>query len=269
MGKRGGGSGGGAGGGSGYPQMQFSMMVPMTPVVKWLIIVCVAIWLVFQVIVEQYLLSTPQITFLFGLVPLSVIQKFYVWQLFTYIFLHSFNPLHILFNMLLLWWLGSELEQRWGSKFFLSFFLVSGVGAGIIYTAVIFLHAAITHSFTGFTNPVVGASGAIFGLMLAYGMIFGERVVYFMMVFPMRAKYFVLILGGMEVVTLLNSGIGGSDVANLAHLGGIASGYIFLRLYTKFQQSKWRKQSGKRGRGLRLVVNNDGKDKKDGPKYWN
>jgi len=252
--------------------MQFGMMMPMTKVVKWLIITTVAIWLVLQVIVEQYFLAGPKVTYLFGLVPMSVIKNFYIWQFFTYIFLHSLNPLHILFNMLLLWWLGSELEQRWGSKFFLSYYLVSGVGAAIIYTLVILAHGLITGSFAGFTNPVVGASGAIFGLMLAYGMIFGERVVYFMMVFPMRAKYFVMILGAMEVVTLLNSGIGGSDVANLAHLGGIAAGYIFLKSYTAFQQSKWRKQSGRRGRGLHLVVNNDRKEKKDskdGPRYWN
>lgn len=255
-----------------YPQMQFSMMVPMTPVVRWLLIISVAVWLVLQVIVEKYFLSGPIITYLFGLVPLSVVQNFYLWQPLTYIFLHSFNVFHILFNMLLLWWLGSELEQRWGSKFFLSYYLVSGVGAGILYTLAILIHGLVTGSFSGFTNPVVGASGAIFGLMLAYGIIFGERIVYFLMVFPMRAKYFVMILGAVEVVTLLNSGIGGSDVANLAHLGGLASGYIFLRTYTKFQQRKWRKQSGRRGRGLRLVVNNDRKDEKDGkdgPRYWN
>ncbi len=259
-------------GNRGTPPMQMGMMMPMTKVVKWLMIVSVAIWLVFQVIIERYFLSSPQVTYVFGLVPLSVIKSFYVWQFATYIFLHSLNPMHILFNMLLLWWLGSELEQRWGSKFFLTYFLVSGIGAAVIYTAVIFLHGLITGSFAGFTNPVIGASGAIFGLMLAYGMIFGERVVYFMMVFPMKAKFFVIILGAMEVVTLLNSGIGGSEVANLAHLGGIAAGYIFLKSYTAFQQSKWRKQSGGRGRGLRLVVNNDRKEEKkdgDGPKYWN
>ncbi len=252
--------------------MQMGMMMPMTKVVKWLMIVSVTIWLVFQVIIEKYFLSSPQVTYIFGLVPLSVIKSFYIWQFATYIFLHSLNPMHILFNMLLLWWLGSELEQRWGSKFFLTYFMVSGIGAGVIYTAIIFLHGLITGSFSGFTNPVIGASGAVFGLMLAYGMIFGERVVYFMMIFPMKAKFFVIILGAMEVVTLLNSGIGGSDVANLAHLGGIAAGYMFLKSYTLFQQSKWRKQSSGRGRGLRLVVNNDRKEEKkdgDGPKYWN
>jgi len=255
--------------GSRDPQMQFNMMVPMTPVVKWLVIAIVTIWLVLQVIVERYFLNEPLITYFFGLVPLSVVQKFFIWQIGTYMFLHSYNIFHIVFNLLLLWWLGSELEQRWGSRFFLTYYLVSGIGAGAIYTLCILAHGLITGSFAGFTSPVVGASGAIFGLMLAYGIIFGERVVYFMMVFPMRAKYFVMILGAIEVATLLNSGIGGSDVANLAHLGGIASGFLFLQGYTRFQQRRWRKQSGRRGRGLRLVVNNDRKDKKDGPRYWN
>ena len=116
---------------------------------------------------------------------------------------------------------------------------------------------------------MVGASGAVFGLLLAYGMIFGERIVY-LVFFPMRAKYYVMILGAVEAATLLNNG-GRSNVANLAHLGGIAAGYLFLQGYTRFQQSRWRKQSSKRsGRGLRLVVNNGKKDEeKDGPKYWN
>lgn len=259
-------------GNRGYPQMQFSMMVPLTNVVKWLIIVNVAVWVVFQVIIERYFLSQPLITMLFGLVPVSVIQDFFVWQLGSYMFLHSFNVFHIVFNMLLLWWLGSELEQRWGSRFFLTYYLASGVGAGLIYTMGLLLHGAFTGSYTGWGSPVVGASGAIFGLMLAYGIIFGERIVYFMMVFPMRARYFVMILGAVEVATLLNSGVGGSGVANLAHLGGLASGYIFLKSYTRFQQMRWRKQPGRRGRGLRLVVNNDDKEKnkkKDGPRYWN
>lgn len=260
MGKRGGGP---------YPQMQFNMMVPMTPVVRWLIIISVVVWLGLQVIVEGYLLREPSITWLFGLVPRNVLSQFYIWEFVTYIFLHSKNIFHIVFNMLLLWWLGSELEQRWGSKFFLAYYLVSGVGAGIIYAVVVLIHGLITNSMTVWTVPVVGASGAIFGLMLAYGIIFGERVVYFMMVFPMRAKYFVMILGAVEVATLLNSGIGGSDVANLAHLGGIVSGFLFLQGYTRFQQRRWRKASGRRGRGLRLVVNNDKKEEKDGPRYWN
>lgn len=265
MGRRGGGQGGGS------PQMQFSMMVPVTPVVRWMIGLSVGIWLVGQVIVEGYILGQPTLTWLFGLVPQNVLTKFFVWEFVTYIFLHSRNVFHIVFNMLLLWWLGAELEQRWGSKFFLLYYMVAGIGAGIIYTLVVLIHSLVIGPSTILSTPVVGASGAIFGLMLAYGMIFGERVVYFMMVFPMRAKYFVTILGAVEVVTLLNNGLEGGDVANLAHLGGIAAGFLFLKAYTQFQQRKWRKQADRRGRGLRLVVNNDDKkdDKGGGPKYWN
>ena len=262
---------GGGGGGGGYPpQMQFSMMVPVTPVVRWLIGISVGCWLILQVIVEGYVLGSRDITWTMGLVPHNLLSKFYVWELFTYMFLHSQNVFHIVFNMLLLWWLGSELEQRWGSRFFLLYYLVSGVGAGIIYGAVVLIHGVIAGPSAVWTTPVVGASGAIFGLMLAYGIIFGERIVYFMMVFPMRAKWFVTILGAVEVVTLLNNGIGGGDVANLAHLGGLASGFLFLQVYTRFQQRRWRKQTDRRGRGLKLVVNNDKKDEKGGgPKYWN
>jgi membrane associated rhomboid family serine protease len=252
------------------PQMQFNMMVPVTPVVRWLIGISVAIWLFGQVIGEGYLLHEPVLTYTFGMVPANFIQKFFLWEPLTYIFLHSRNVFHILFNMLLLWWLGAELESRWGSRFFLMYYLVSGIGAGIIYGfSVLFYFLIFGHSSV-MNAPVVGASGAIFGLMLAYGIIFGERVVYFMMVFPMRAKYFVMLLGGVEAVTLLNNGMTG-DVANLAHLGGLASGFLFLRGYTYFQQRKWRTKSDKRGRGLKLVVNNDKKDdeKGGGPRYWN
>lgn len=268
-------------------------MVPITPAVKVIIAVCVVVWLLLQVIVEKYFLSQPLITYGLGLVPLSVIEKFSIWQVFTYQFLHSYNVFHIVFNMLLLWWLGSELESRWGSKLFTAYYLISGTGAGILYVLVMAIHGAITGTFSGWTMPVVGASGSVFGLMLAYGILFGERIVYFMMVFPMRAKWFVVILGAVEVATLLNSGIGGSQEANLAHLGGLASGFLFLRGYTWWQQRRWRNKASKRGRGLKLVVDNDRPDgdgspggkgpgdgggsggggssggKGSGPKYWN
>lgn len=255
---------------SSYPQMQFNMMIPVTPVVRWLIGINVFVWLVLQVIVEGYFLSQPYITYIFGLVPENVFSKFFLWEPVSYMFLHSRNVFHIVFNMLLLWWLGSELEQRWGSRFFLTYYLATGLGAGLIYIVATLIYAFVAGPTPLLTIPVVGASGAIFGLLLAYGIIFGERVVYFMMVFPMRAKYFVMILGAVEVATLLNNGVGG-DTANLAHLGGLLSGYLFLKGYTRFQQKRWRKQSDRRGRGLKLVVNNDRKDeeKGGGPRYWN
>jgi len=99
----------------GSSQMQ---VVQITPVVKRLIIVNVAIWLLLQVIIEQYFLTGQPILRTFALIPGSVVQSFYIWQPFTYMFLHSHSITHVVFNMLMLWWFGAELEQRWGSKFF-------------------------------------------------------------------------------------------------------------------------------------------------------
>ncbi|MGE3975197.1 MAG: rhomboid family intramembrane serine protease [Bdellovibrionales bacterium] len=242
------------------PQMQMS--VPFTPVVKKLMIAHVGIWLIGQVIVEQYFLKEQQLTTFFGLIPELLITKFFVWQPLTYMFLHSTDGItHILFNMLLLWWLGSELEQQWGKRFFTLYYIVCGVGAAVLYTIAILVFSLATEKVQPLFTPVVGASGAIFGLMLAYGIIFGERTVYFFFVFPMKARIFVMILGGIEVVMLLNNGVGGSNVANLAHLGGLITGFLFLITWTRIQ----RRQS-KAGRGkLKLVVNND----KEQPKYWN
>ncbi len=259
---------GGRGGGG--PQMQFSMIAPVTPVVKALLIANLSIWIVLQLIVERFIFKDLSLTYIFGLVPNNVVTKFFVWEFGTYMFLHSSNVFHIVFNMLMLWWLGGELEQRWGSKFFLVYYLVSGIGAAVLYTFVVYGYSFFFGPTLVWTERVIGASGAIFGLLVAYGTIFGERIMYFMMLFPMRAKYFVMILGAVEIVTLLNQGVEGGDVANLAHVGGLVAGFLFLRGNQFVQQRQWRKQSGRRGRGLKLVVNNEGKkDEKDGPRYWN
>lgn len=246
-------------------------MAPLTPMVKKLIIVNVAIWLVFQVIIEQYFLTGAPLTSYLSLRPAFIIEKFYVWQFFTWMFLHSLSITHIVFNMLMLWFFGGELEQRWGAKFFLTYYLVSGVGAAFVYVICMAVYSVVTGAVDGLYAPVVGASGAIFGVLLAYGILFGERTILFFFVFPMKVKFFVMIIGAIEVVSLLN--VGQSNVANLAHLGGLVSGYLFLIIWTKKQQKKRAEGKGKRkGRGnLRLVVNNDQgeSDDKNGPKYWN
>jgi len=247
----------------GGPQMQ--MVPPLTKMVKRLIIANVFCWIFLQIILESYVLSGQPITSLFGLVPELVVGRFFIWQPFTYMFLHSASDVgHIVFNLLLLWFMGADLEIRWGSKFFLIYYLVCGVGAAVLYTFVVLIYSLITGSVQPLLMPVVGASGALFGILLAYGIVFGERMVYFFFIFPMKAKVFVAIIGCIEVVMLLLSGIGGSRVANLAHLGGIASGFLFLTFYTKWQQRKRGGGSSKKGRAkLKLVVDNDS------PKYWN
>jgi membrane associated rhomboid family serine protease len=246
--------------------MQFQLMVP-GPVVKRLIIINVAIWVVLQLILEGLILGTPYVTIYFGLIPKTVIENFFIWQFFTYMFLHATNPMHVLFNMISLWFFGSELEMRWGSRLFLGFYIFSGVGAAFIYVFTL----AMWGLFKGaeplaYMQPVVGASGAVFGILLAYGVLFGERMVYFFGAFPIQARYFVAIIGAIEVVSLIGNGTSGG-VANLAHLGGLVSGAAFLFGWTRLQQLKWRKGGASR-RNLKLVVNKDTKSD-DGPKYWN
>lgn len=243
---------------------------PFTKIVKILVIANVACWLGLVVVLDKF--AGLPMTKWFGLQPYLFIQNFQVWQAFTYMFLHHpENIFHVVFNMLILWMFGSELEAHWGRKFFLSYYMVSGVGAGIIYSFVaLFYFLFVNPSSTVMLQNVIGASGAVFGLILAYGIVFAERQIYFMGIFPMKAKHFALILGGIEVVTLINAGFR-SEVANLAHLGGLLSGFFYLWGYTKFKSQKKRGKTGsgkKRGRNLRLVVDNE-KPSSSEPKYWN
>lgn len=255
----------------GYYQFQ------ITKSVKWLIITNLAIWLVLQLIIEQYVMGgaagSMAISRLFALYPGKVVMDFMFWQPLTYMFMHSMNVSHLVLNMMMLWFIGTELEQRWGSRFFLAYYLISGFGAGLIYCFGMAVYFLVTGSQQGLMVPVIGASGAIFGLLLAYGILFGERILHFMMIFPMKAKYFVMILGAVEIVSMLAAGAsgGGGDVAYLAHLGGLASGYLTLLGWTALQRRQWLKKSNKKKSGnLRLVVDNEKPDpRKDGPKYWN
>lgn len=239
---------------------------PLTPAVKWLLIINVAIWFVFQVILEGFL----RIPFSsnFGLYPGKVLFNFHIWQLVTYMFLHSLQVTHILFNMLMLWFFGAELEQRWGTKFFLTYYFACGIGAAILYCLGVWGYALFTGSQIGMVVPVIGASGAIFGLLLAQGILFGERIVYFFMLFPMKTRFFVALMGFVQLASMMTSGVSGGEVAYLAHLGGLVSGYIFLKVKSMMDRSGWKKKPNKnKGRNLRLVVNNEKNDKP--PKYWN
>lgn len=240
---------------------------PLTPVVKWLLIVNVGIWFVLQVLLEGFM-RFP-VTPLFAMYPGKVLFDFNIWQLFSYMFMHSMQVTHILFNMLMLWFFGAELEQRWGSKFFLTYYLICGVGAAILYCLGMWTYTLITGSQAGLVIPVVGASGAVFGLLLAQGLLFGERVVYFFMIFPMKTKYFVMLMGLIELASLMTSSVAGGEVAYLAHLGGLVAGYICLKTRGWYKDRDLRKKSGPKGKGrnLRLVVDNEKETKS--PKYWN
>lgn len=243
--------------------------MPLTPVVKILIISNVALWATLVLIGQGMIMQEPLIFQWFGLVPFQVISEFWLWQIFTYMFIHSNSVFHVFFNMLILWMFGGELESRWGGRFFLTYYLVCGIGAGLIYLVSIGIYALLGGNALYLQQPVVGASGAVFGLLVAYGILFGERTIYFMMMFPMKARYFVMIIGALEFFTLMSSGFG-SGVANMAHLGGLISGFLFLAFYSKWKGRRLRKKTHRHGRRLKLVVDNDNTDDpKNGPRYWN
>ena len=183
----------------------------------------------------------PVLTGLLGLQPRLVMHG-WIWQLATYMFLHG-GLGHILFNMLALWMFGTELERIWGTRYFLKFYFVTGIGAGILTVAVSFLPFDFTSPLYG--ANVIGASGAIYGLLLAYGLSFPERRIYMYFVFPIPARIFVLIMGAIAFYSSLG-GTGGG-VANATHLGGLLVGYLFLKsarvhplAEVKYRYLKWK-----------------------------
>lgn len=242
-------------------------MAPLTPVVKKILIAMGVIWVVVQLVLDKYF--HLGISRWFILHPGLVIYKFWIWQTFTYIFFHSDSPMHILFNGLMLWMVGSELEKHWGSRFFTTYFVTCGIGAALVYCLGVSLYALFTGDPRPLEIPVEGASGALFGLLVAYGIVFSERVIYFMGLFPLKAKYFALIAAALDFSSLLTNGIVGTEVASLAHLGGALVGFVFLWVHTRMKLGKTRSKL-KKQTSLRLVVDNEKSPKEDkGPKYWN
>ena len=185
---------------------------PITFAVKWIIILNVG----------AFLVSTfmPELIGYFGLTPKLVVTRGWIWQLATYMFLHA-GALHLLFNMLGIWMFGVELERLWGTKFFVRYYAVTGIGAAITTILVALLPFAITRAT--YNTVTVGASGALFGILLAFAMYYPERPILMALIFPIPAKYFVIIIGALSYF----SSPGG--VAHAAHLGGLIFGYLFLR----------------------------------------
>ena len=252
-------------------QSSMQMMIPRTtPCVKILIIVNLVCWFLLISVIQSFFMKTETIYHLFGFVPSAVSNSFFIWQFFTYMFLHSSGLFHILFNMMVLWMFGSELEQLWKKKFFLIYYLVCGVGSALFYFVGVTLYSTFGGSNSAVMDiPVVGASGAVFGLLLAYGLIFGDRLVLFMFIFPMRARTFTILIAAVELMTMLNSGFG-SPVANLAHLGGLLSGFLFLNFRSVLQRLQ-AKSFLKQRKSFKVLKGDGEQEEKDSssPKYWN
>jgi membrane associated rhomboid family serine protease len=220
----------------------------ITPGVKLLVLTCAGVFLV-QTFAGIFFGqgATAWINHFFGLVPLGPIPGLRIWQPFTYIFLHG-DLLHLLMNMLWLWMFGRELELVWRKKRFLNFFFLCGVGAGLIEVLVKTIPMFWGHRPSDI--PTIGASGAIFGILMANAVLFPDRRVWLFplpVAIPMRP--YVAVIGAIEFFFTLGSG--GDSVAHLCHLGGMLIAYVYLRrgsfLYSvRNSVTDWKAQRNKR-----------------------
>jgi membrane associated rhomboid family serine protease len=201
-----------------YRQAAYSFGPPLTPVVKRLIIITTATFLLTYVPQQLFGWSAPYAWF--ALHPYDVLHYHYLWQLVTYMFLHG-SFFHIIFNMLALWMFGSDLESLWGRDKFLFYYFLTGIGAAIFDVAVNAVFPA------GFGSATIGASGAVYGLLLAYGLLFPDRPIFLYFLIPIKAKWFVLIFGAIELFS--SFGQQGSSIDHIAHLGGMLFGFLYLR----------------------------------------
>lgn len=188
---------------------------PMTPAVRALIALNVVGYLL--------PLMGPSLTLWLGLVPALVVERWWVWQPATYLFLHG-GLFHLLFNMLALWMFGVDLERVWGTRFFVRFYFVTGIGAALTTLAVSLLPFAFAEAL--YASVTVGASGAIYGLLVAFAMMYPHRPIYLYMLFPIPARVFVLIIGAISFLSSVTEPRGG--VAHATHLGGLVVGYMYL-----------------------------------------
>jgi membrane associated rhomboid family serine protease len=204
---------------------------PVSPAVKWIIIA--------NIVMFVATLAYQPIVRVLGLNPSFVVERGWIWQLATYMFLHG-GVFHILFNMLGIWMFGTELERLWGTQFFVRFYAITGIGAGLTVVTVCLLPFDATSAEYGLWT--IGASGALYGLLMAFALHFPERPILMFLLFPIPAKYFVIIIGAIAFL----SGPGG-QVSNTAHLGGLLFGYLYLRggrgglmAEVKYRYLKWK-----------------------------
>jgi rhomboid family protein len=187
----------------------------LPPGVKWLLIANTAVFLL------CYFGGRPlqdHVAVLLALSADAAIRTFMIWQVFTYMFVH-FGLMHLLFNMLALWMFGTPIEQSWGTRRFLKFYLLCGVVAGVC--------VLIVNMLVGdWRTPTLGASGGVFGLLVAFGILFPDTMILMFFIFPMKAKYAVMIYVAIELLATFGPNTG---VSTIAHLGGAAFAYVSLK----------------------------------------
>jgi membrane associated rhomboid family serine protease len=239
-------------------QATISFGPPMTRMVKQLIIVTSAVFVATYVLgslpfeaAQLYLWAYPKAYL--GLSPYYVIHPpFLIWQPVTYLFLHA-GFWHIILNLLFLWMFGSDLERLWGSRQFLFYFFLTGVGAGVF-------DVLVDHNSK---IPTVGNSGAVYGVLLAYGLLFPDRPIFLWFVIPIKAKWFVMMMALIELVSSWSEP--GSGISHVAHLGGMLFGFLYLRgsripFQWQGRYQEWRRRRLRRKFELYMRDHEKGKD---------
>ncbi len=192
---------------------------PFSGLVKRLILINAAIYLltlVLKVVSPQLL---REMILFFGLIPGQVLSG-WLWQLASYSFLHA-DLLHVLYNMLIVWMFGAQLESAWGRRKFLHLYFASVIGAAVVTVAL-----ALAGVLVRMNTATIGASGAAYGILAAFAAVYGERrIIIFPLPLPLKAKHWVVFLVFLSLVGALE---GGGDVAHVAHLGGLLFGYLYV-----------------------------------------
>lgn len=251
------------------PRMRFDWRGFITPAVKILVLTCAGVFLL-QSLVELFfgrLAEYQQITLRFGLVPSAAIQGLRIWQPVTYIFLHG-GLWHLLINMLMLWMFGRELEVVWGKQRFTNYFFLCGVGAGLITLIVNCIPLFWGRHLSDV--PTIGASGAIFGILIANAILFPERRIWLFplpIMIPMRP--FVAVMAAIEFFSTL--GTTGDGVSHFCHLGGMLVGWLYLRrgsflFRVRNEMADWRYQRNRKKFEVYMKKNRD--NPPSDPDHW-
>ncbi len=237
------------------------MQLRITETVKRLLIVYLVIFVIHHAI-DQFF--GGHFASWFALIPNSVFHGS-VWQLFTYGFLHA-GVMHLVLNLLILAFIASDIESVWGRRKLLTYYFFCVTLAGVFY---LFTQALLDNPHY-LSRPMVGASGGIYGLLLAYGVLFPNNQMLMMMIFPMRARQFVWVLAAIEFLQASFSGQGG--LSAIAHLSGMGAGYLFLKLESRgirFTGRGGSAQKPRRPSHLKLVKGADSEeDDRNGPRTW-
>jgi membrane associated rhomboid family serine protease len=220
---------------------------PLTFGVKWLLISNVALFLLTKILSDLY----RPLILTFGLTPRDVFEYLRVWQVVTYMFLHA-DLMHLLFNMLALGMFGVPLERRWGYRAFIRYYFICGVGAAVTTLVVSWLPFDFLPDI--YEIPTIGASGAIYGLLVAFGLLFPDQII-LLIVFPVPARVYVYLVAALILWSSLQDRVGGT--AHAAHLGGMLVGYLYLVrgrggpwAELKYRMTKWRMNRARKRFGV-------------------